>query len=398
MSEDTVDIRQLTPQNLDLAIDKWVEQDKLVDPSHPRFREYLDLSTNAKAAYQSIKLNLSMPKGLENIDATITKLNEMYETALKIRGEMVTAAARKDLGVGDKESFEGAMDKRVKAAFVGIDDARRSAIENKLLPMLYGLGVNPAELREGAVSENFYFFPNSGAVNFEKVYAAKDMVKELRAAGAVSPGLLSIADMLETGVKRMEAIEPGRAEAYAQYRENRDARKMDTKPLRIIGALGAGIISVFGLTQYAVQKVRGKNPEFSFLNVGWVVATMALVNPKILLQSGSGKALEQIANLGQPLMRKVFAGGFTDPEALAELQELRSDQSKLIADLSRQEKLTVAQIEGLTGSSDSPLTKTLAAMSESMRPKALQQLGTRSMDEGEIELTQTFMKTPGAAV
>ncbi len=397
MSTDSVDLRQLNPETLNLAIAEWVKLDRLVDPSHEKFRNYQDLSTKAKSAYERIKLNLSIPGGLANIDAEITKLNEMYEEALAIRGEMAADGMKNGLGMDASTSFESEIDKRLNTAFLGMNDQYRSTIETKLLPMLYGLGVNPADVRAGDTEGNFYFEPNTGRVNFEKVRAGKDMVAELRAAGNVAPGLLGVADLLEAGLQRMEAIDPPGAAVFAQYEKEQAGRAWDTKPLRMVGALGAGLITVFGLAQFAVQSVRGKNPEFSPLILGWAAATMAIVNPKIFLQSGTSKVLEKITDLGQPENRKVIGNGFSDPEALAELQELRSENANGITDLSKLDALNVAQVEALTGSKDSPLTKALIAMPESLRPSALRQFGIKAMDEGEIEITQTFMKTPGLA-
>lgn len=397
MPPESVDLRQLNHETLDLAIQEWLKLDKLVDPTHPRFREYMDLSTKAKTAYETIKLNLSIPGGLTNIDSTIESLNEMYEEALAIRGDMAVHGIRRNLGVPDGVSLESDIDRRVDAAFTGIDESRRSAIENRLLPMLYGLGVNPADVREGSAIDNFYYFPNIGAVNFEKTTAAREMVKELRVAATVAPGLNGIADTLEQGVERIEAIEPGRAAAHQYSEERNAARSIDTKPLRIVGALGAGLITIFGLSQFLINKVRGKDVGFSPAILGWAVATMALVNPKFLLQSGSSKALEEITNIGLPETRRVISGGFKNPEALAELQDLRGDavSAKLMQEFSQLEKLNAAQVTELTGSTVSPLTQTLLAMSEDLRPRALLQFGRETMDEGTLELNQTFMRTPG---
>lgn len=397
--EDHVDVRQLNPETLDQAIDVWTKLDRLVDPKHPRFPDYMALSTKARASYQRIKQMLNVSGGLADIDSTILKLNEMYEEALKIRGEMAVDGIRKDLRVTPGASFEAEIDTKLDAAFTGMPDTERAAIEQRLLPMLYGLGVNGSELREGSVPENFYFMRN-GLVDFDKVKQAKTMVQELRNAGAVTPGLLQIADILEAGVKRLEAIDPARAGAYAMYEES-NARGMGfPKPLRLAGAIGAGLITAFGLGRFMYASWKndreGKEaPEFSPLIIGWAAAAMAIVNPKIFTQNGTSKVLEKVANLGMPENRKIIGGGFNDPEALAELQELRGKNPKLLTELSKLDKLSVAQIEALTESTDSPLTRTLTAMSESLRPAVLRQFGVARMDDGEIEIAQTFMKAPG---
>lgn len=396
MSLNTVDTRQLNEKTLDRAVQEWMKLDSLIDPSHERFPEYQKLSTTAKSAYERIKLNLSIPHGLAHIDAEILHLNDMYETALQIRGEMAVSNIRKDLGIPHGGSLESEIDRRVSDALSSLDSRNAGTIERgELMKMLYGLNVNPADLREGSVPENYYYMPKSGIVNFARVTAAEKMVASLHRASAINPSFADIADMLETGINRIKAIEPGRAEAYAMHTGHYDRMAMDKKPLRIVGAVGAGLIAVFGLGQYLYKTAtseEGKGPGFSMLIPAWAAVALACVNPKIFFQSGTEKALATYEDLGRPAKREVISNGFNNPEALAELQELRRDNPTALRNLSKLDSLNIAQVEALTGSSDSALTKTLSSMTDDQRPSALRMFGKDKMDEGEIELTGELMK------
>jgi len=399
MGAETLNPRQINVKTFDLAIQEWVKLDPLIDPTHERFPEYQELSTKAKALWERLKLNLGIPNGLEEIDKQIGPLNEMYETALQIRGEMAVSNIRKDLHIPAGGSFEGEVERRVDAALSSLSSRDAGIIERgELMKMLYGLNVNPADLREGSVPENFYYWPKSGIINFDKVSAAEKMIQELRRASSGEPKFADIADMLETGINRIKAIEPGRAEAYAMHTGHYERMAMDTRPLRIVGAVGAGLIAIFGLGQYLYKSAtseEGKGPGFSLLIPMWAAVALACVNPKIFFQTGTEKVVEMVAHVGRPAVREVIADGFDDPEALAELQELRREKPTAFKELSKLDSLNLAQVEALTGSTDSVLTKTLSGMTDDVRPAALRMFGKDKMDESEIELTGELMKAVG---
>lgn len=399
MPDNSVDLlRSMNQGALDREMAKWEQLDTLVKPEHPMMQEYERIRAQAQTIItQRMPMTFGMTEGqgLELFEKEAEKLAELYEKAERIRSQMATDNMRTTFDIPEGTTFNAAMEAEVEAATEGLG-SRAQPIQRKLLQIAQGLGKNAADIREGDTEGNFFFFgrgPAAGMVDFDRVAEAQAFLDDLKRTENVTPELSALAQRLQIGIDQMRQIDPLRAQDRARWDAFMAGKgKTDMKPLRVVGALLGGLITAFGLGRNAYQVFKGETPSINAATFGWAAITMFSINPK-LLQNAPARAIDQIAALGRPDVRKVIANGWKGEEgkkALEELQEVRSNNGALLRRLMGQKSLNNAQIAALADDGETPLVRVLSRMKEEDRPQALRVMGAR-LDDGQVELLNAMM-------
>lgn len=399
MPDTSIDLlRSMNQGALDREMAKWEELDTLVKPDHPMMPEYERIRAHAETIItKRMPLTFSMTdgKGLELFEKEAEILADLYEKAERIRSQMATDNMHAAFEIPAGTTFDTVMEKEVEAATDGLG-SRGEAIQSKLLQIAQGLGKNASEVREGDIEGNFFFFgngPAAGMVDFDKVAEAEKFLVDLKRTGAVTPKLAALAEKLQLGIDQMRQIDPLRARDRARWDAFMAAKgTTNNKPLRILGVVLGGLITAFGLGRNAYQVFKGETPSINAATFGWAAVTMFSLNPK-LLQNAPQKAIDQIAELGRPDVRKIVANGWKGEDgkkALEEMQEIKANNNQLLRKLTTQEKINNAQIAALVDDKDSPLLRVLSRMKEEDRPEALRIMSAR-LDDDQIQLLSAMM-------
>ncbi len=392
MVNNNAELGRINQSALDGALSRWVEQDKLATEGHPKEVEYKRLSEQAKSILKRMSLSLTMPAGLTGIEQGAEQLTEMYDRAVTLRAEIAQDNIRQSFGVPAGQDLQTVLESDIEKATASLGTGFQNAVSADLKNLSQAFSVNPADTLQGNVPGNRFFTNLQGktAVDFDQVDKARTSLNQLREAGRTNPALASLADKFETGLRQVEATDPMRGAHHRWYNETFAGKKMDTKPLRILGALVGGLVTTLGIGQTLLSK----DHELSPATVGWAAATMFMVNPGFLRSNGT-RALETITELGSPTVNDLVSAGFKGAQgraALEELQEIRKNNPTALKALMKSEQpLNMAQIGELTDNTSSPLLKILSKMPENKRAIALRQFG-KSMTDDEKEFTGQMLE------
>lgn len=392
MVNNNAELGRINQSALDAELMRWVEQDKLATEGHPKEAEFKRLSEQAKSILGRMSLSLAMPGGLAGIEQGAEQLKEMYERAVTLRAEIAQDNIRQSFGVQPGQDLQTVLESDIEKATASLGTGFQNAVGADLKNLSQAFSINPADTLQGNVAGNRFFTNLQGktAVDFDQVDKARTSLNQLREAGRTNPALAALADKFETGLRQVEATDPMRGAHHRWYNETFAGKKMDTKPLRILGALLGGLVTTFGIG----QTIFSENHELSPATVGWAAATMFFVNPSFLRSNGT-RALETITELGSPTVNDIVSAGFKGKAgraALDELQEIRKNNPTALKALMKSEQpLNMAQISELTDSPTSPLLTILAKMPEGKRALALRQFG-KSMTDDEKEFTGQMLE------
>lgn len=382
MVTNNAELGRINQSALDGELSRWIEQDKLAVQGHPKETEYQKISEQAKSILGRMSLSLAMPGGLVGIEQGAEQLKEMYERAVTLRAEIAQDSIRQSFGVAPGQDLQTVLESDIEKATASLGTGFQNAVSADLKNLSQAFSVNPADALQGRVSGNKFFLNLAGktAVDFDQVDNARKSLDQLREAGRTNPALASLADKFETGLRQVEATDPMRGAHHKWYNEHMVGPKMDTKPLRIFGAVLGGLVTTLGIGQTLFSKEHSLSPA----TVGWAAATMFFVNPNFLRSNGT-RALETITALGSPAVNDIVTAGFKGPQgraAFEELQEIRKSNPTALRALQKSDQpLNMAQIGTLTDSAASPLLKILAKMPEDKRGVVLRQFGQSITDD-----------------
>lgn len=372
------DIGKINPEEVEKAeaVFKGLDKDILSTPDHPLAAEYERISADAKSVLQRIAMAMGIPSGYAAIEQGAEKLGELYARAIEIRSQISQDRMRREFGVAANGDIGTALEPMVEKA-TGPLGAMGASLVPKFQQVIATLGMD------------FSADPQKALIEIGK---SRKFLEEVRTAAVAAPELAALANRMSTGLDRMAAINPtiGRAVAHDQwYAQNFSGKRIDTKPLRIAGALVGSFILTLNLAHAAWTKTNPVTP----VTAGWGLATMLFANPK-LLQSSSSRTLESLAAMGSPEVQHAYAQGFHGPlagQALEELQSLRSSKRTELAALQKSDKpLTMAQIGQVAGEG-SALTQMLSGMPANERAAALRTFGSRTMNADAIDVAKTLL-------
>lgn len=381
----SADTGSINHETLKGEASRWIEQDNLVIPGHPKEAEYARISEQAKATIGRMTLALSMPTGFSILEQGAEQLKELYEHAVTIRSEIAHEKIRQSLGVNTGQDLETTLEAEIEKATAILGAGLAAPIADDLMNLARAFDVNPADTMEGSVDGNKFFmaFNNKTGVNFGQVDKARERINRLRDTARTHPELASLAalaDKFEAGLQAVESSDPARLAHHKWYQETFAGKRMNTQPAMKILRLLAAPIFAAGLWQTARSKDHTVSPATVFW--GGVLILPALFG------GSATKALNTISALGSPHIHELVASGFHGLDgkaAIEELQDIRKDNLALLKSLQKSEQpLTMSQIGMLTDGRETPLLKVLAKIPEDKRVAALQTFG-RAMTNDEVE-------------
>jgi hypothetical protein len=406
-----VEMPQPPKSQAEIQKQKWLDLEKQPiregELSPEKYQKYLENMTIAKSMLDKMMLASQMPGGFPMIESNAEKLNELLREQIMFRAEAAHSRVTNPLrtaGMTPEQSIEK-----------GLDALRDKPMLNNIVQELDKIGKaiveNPAEVLEGGAAAGFSFwmkYRNTVALNMGSIASAEKTLKDLQAnTGLLStyPDLLPLLDQYQAAIQALKQsddfINPlkrlvgaTRVEVNEWWAKLQESRKINTKPLRVIGAVGGAVVTTLGLA-YSLIKGQPLSWPIAF----WAGITTLSVNPDIL-KGGAFKDEKRVMALHNPetndFITKWFKGdtGVKAYENLQEIAQGNNENTKALKELSKLTRpLTNAEIGRLTdGKPDNPLTKVLLSIPENKRVGALRLFG-RKMSRYEQEYMIQYIRT-----
>ncbi len=217
---------------------KWLELKKKIQTSS---------NEKLKADYEKIheeamKL-LQGPASKEDMQELAT----LYKDAIQIRAgmfqETLTTAMELESGKPIDEN---------PVLMTPIDALRDTAgieeIGKELSSMVLGLAMNPGDIQGGQVAGNRYWMKGGEGipmVDLTRVSKDQSYLQRLRESQAGNAALMQSVRKISQGLETLRTVDPVQT-AYFDW-DKKYVTKMDTRPLRILGILGTGLMSAIAI-------------------------------------------------------------------------------------------------------------------------------------------------------
>lgn len=347
---------------------------------HPLYQEFQHVSNQAQSIIGRMSAMIRMPGAMPLYEQLATQLGQLHEKAVGIRAKMVADNMGRAFNVAPGATLEGTLEKQLDS-IIDTSPTLFGKLKKPALDIIKGVSGTAETLAEGRANRYFLKTRNGNiGVNFDTVNSDMKFVKQLRETN--NPQMNALADQLEKGIQQVAAADPFGRAARNEWMEQNFGSTFNTRPLKIMGGLLAGVVTTFG----AAQTIFSKDHKLSPATVGWGVAFLGAMG---MFQSGKSKALDFIASVGSPDAAR-FAPAF-NKQSFTELQEIATNKSKELKALQKTDQpVTTAQVEQLTGNNpNSALAQTLAQIPETERASALINFG-RKMDIGQRELLENM--------
>lgn len=382
-----IETRAKTPEQMEKLFTDIKELK--INPEHPRYNEYLNLSKDASDIFYSAMRAFNMPDDWQKFTDAFDQLKELYARAMEIRASMLPSSIAKAIEVQSGDTIESTLTRLIdpiKETRLIPSDAK------KLEDMARGLAVDPADLLSGGNIQGNRYYDKANSEIFVRlgtVAKDKELIAELRRN--VLPGvpeLEPILKKLEDGLAQLEAYNPGRTQMFNWAMNFKDTmHHMDTRPLRLMFALGGALLSGVGLATNLITGSPVTWPTFA-----WAGVAAYSMFPDFMAGNG-GEERAFIAQFTKPEMKELMK--HLNVKAFEELQDARGNpaRKKLIAQLSTSsESLSPAQIGALTSGQNTPLATALSALNAKGMAQAALQTFARSFTKGETEALGVLMK------
>ncbi len=377
MSE-TPDINRFVENAYARESARWAELQDLNTLGHPKEAEFVAKSAKAENMLLRMRALQSLPKSYPVLKSLAEDINKLYEEVRDIRNEITNDTIAKSWGIPPSSDLESAMTADVETVL-----GKLGNFDEKLLPnftqVLRTLSMDPFE-------DQMTFMSNVQ----ESRKILREAQKKAAAAPKIASELVALEQRLQAALDKKITANPTIARGVAHkdwYEETFTEKRIDAKPLRVMGGLIGALITTLGLA----QTVFSKNHNLSPATLGWGMATMLMINPNLFSKNSGNSALDFIASLGTQNINDLVDKGFKGPEgkkAFEELQEYRKTTSgKTILEALQKpdRKILLGDLTELTENDvATPLYKILSAMSEEDRKKALTIFG-RKMTRDEEE-------------
>ncbi len=350
-------------------------------PEHPLYPEFQRISTQAESLLARMGTALRMPGSTPVLTQMTEQLSQLHEKAVSIRARIVSDNINTSFNVRPGSTVEATLEKELDTI---VDTAPNlfGKLKPRALDIIRNVSRTGETFSDGRANRYFLKTRNGSiGVNFDEINKDLAFVKQLRETN--NPQMMQLADRLETGIQQVTAADPFQRAAHNEWEKQVLGSTFNTRPLKVIGGLTAGLITTMGLAQTIFTKGHKLSPA----TVGWGVAFLAATG---MLKSGQNRALDFIASVGSPDVAR-FAPAF-NKQSFNELQDIARSNNKDLKTLQKTDQpITQAQVNTLTGNNpNSALAKTLSQIPEEDRATALLNLG-RKMDIGQRELMEALL-------
>lgn len=388
------ELASMTPERLDQERDRWqiLKQSVEAMRNHPLMPELERIGAQAGSLWQRNAMLINMPESGEQIVENWRRMGELYDRASELRARMLGARMQSVLGAEPGENGnlrDSSMDRLNTLFSVDGNNANSSmnAVNRTLSTYLRGLTADPNEVLAGNNRDaHFYSRQRDGQlrVNWRNVDLARrniDMIAS-NPLGQMNPGQQELLRQMRAGIQQVEQIDPVGA-AMASWRNSVPRREVDYRPLRFMTAIGASLITGYGL-------YLGNKNGFTWPTALWAGIAAISVKPD-LLRDSTYHSLQRMSYLGDPstlnMLQRGGVSGDRGAAIMEELQELqRTNPSGVQALIRSNRPVTMAQIGVLTEGRNTPLVQALARMENDAQRNAFLHtfLQTRSRDDQQI--------------
>ncbi len=238
-------------------------------------RDYLKVKMEALKVIADMKKAENDPNGADQVKACSERFAELYREAVKLRAELIPHTLRDTMGLAPNADISDTFTK-------GIDDAMEvkdptdeqisqptEVMTQEMKNIAGALAFEPTDLLENADAQNRYWALQNGIPTVNLVTVANDEAYLKNIEKELAPHhkeLLPMIEKLLKGLEALKAVDPVRTELF-QWRQTNAPRKMNMKPLRMLGILGGSLITAFGLYQVLYKKQKLTWPTFMWAAV-----------------------------------------------------------------------------------------------------------------------------------
>lgn len=261
---------------------KFIEFDLRLDTSEnpERAKSQLKIQTEARLAFAVIDIEKDKPGGAEKVKEAWDKLKELYKDAIEMRAEMFPDTMRKAMTLEPGADIEGKLSEGLNT-LTGKEAGHEKNLGDEMARIAKGLSDEPADVLSSQNAKSRYWYLNKKTgfpdivqrnVNQDKKFIIE---AEKQLQGVMTEELRESMSQIMMGLLELEKVNPVMTSTYEWQLANAP-RKMDTKPLRLLGILGGGLIGGLGLGHALV-----KGHDVTWPTVMWAGVAAYSLNPNM---------------------------------------------------------------------------------------------------------------------
>ncbi len=334
---------------------------RLNTKENPKLAEYLKnikekvdwyferIKTKSGAVLMRIEQMQNDPNGADGVTAALETLKELYADAIEMRAEMFPDKMRKEMGLEPGADIEGALSKGLDTlGSMQSKDGRN--IGEELGKIAKGLSDEPVDVLSAQNAKSRYWeldrktgFPS---IKPRQVSEDEENLQQIKNEISTTQTFEQHKELgetikkLELGIAELKRVDPAKTATY-EWQIANAPRKMDTKPLRVLGILGGGLIGGLGLGHALV-----KGHDVTWPTVMWAGVAAYSLNPT-MFQGKTKDAIQAFKKYNSTGYPKTI--GRLNMQAFVELRdkpksELKAFRAKMAVKEASEEQITPADI------------------------------------------------------
>lgn len=321
---------------------KFAEMNKRLDtPDNAKREEYLRnikekadwyferLPVKGGSVLMRIEHMQNDPKsGADDIQKALETLKELYEEAVEMRAEMFPDTMRKAMKLEPSADIEEELGKGLEE-LQGHEGKNQQSLGNELGEIALGLAQEPADVLAAGNTKSRYWFMNraTGFPDIKQYQVAEDQKFVLQAEQQLKgtqtikdhPEIQETINRIKTGLLEIRKVNPTMTAMY-DWQVKNAPRKMDTKPLRVLGILSGGLIAGLGIGH---SLATGK--DLTWPTAMWAGVAAYSLNPK-MFQGREKAAIEAFQKYNSTERKKLL--GLFSAKAFEEFTDLSKEELK----------------------------------------------------------------------
>ena len=310
-----------TPENM-----KREEYIKNIKEKADKFFERLPVKGGA--VLMRLEAMQENPEGADGVTAALETLKELYMEAVEMRAEMFPDTMRKAMKLEPGADIEEEVGKGLEE-LQGHEGKNQQTFGNELGRIALGLAQTPSDVLAAGNTRSRYWFMNkaTGFPDIKQYQVAEDQKFVLQAEAQLKdtqtmqdhPEIQKTIEKIKTGLLEIRKVNPTGTAMY-DWQVKNAPRKMDTKPLRVLGILSGGLIAGLGVGH---SLYTGK--ELTWPTAMWAGVAAYSLNPK-MFQGREKAAIESFQKYGSAERKKLL--GLISTEAFEEFTDLSKEELK----------------------------------------------------------------------
>ncbi len=266
--------------------------------------------------------------GADNIQKALETLKELYSEAVEMRAEMFPDTMRKAMKLEKNADIEGELGKGLEE-LQGHEGKNQQTFGNELGRIALGLAQTPSDVLSAGNTTSRYWYMNkaTGFPDIKQYQVAEDQKfvlqteQQLKGTQTLKdhPEIQKTIEKIKTGLLELRKVNPTGTAMY-DWQVKNAPRKMDTKPLRVLGILSGGLIAGLGIGH---SLYTGK--ELTWPTAMWAGVAAYSLNPK-MFQGREKAAIESFQKYNSAERKKILS--LISAEAFEEFTDLSKEELK----------------------------------------------------------------------